>query len=120
MPDAFEALRAEYRLAPYPPTDPDPGFAARLRARLEQALTLPEGVDVTVTTLETELVPEAAASDAATVSRMAITPYLAVAGAARALDWYADAFGARRRDGADRDARRPRSATPSSTSAGRW
>ena len=65
MPDAFEALRAEYRLAPYPPTDPDPGFAARLRARLEQALTLPEGVDVTVTTLETELVPEAAASDAA-------------------------------------------------------
>ncbi len=98
MADAFEALRAEYRLAPYPPTDPDPGFAARLRARLEQALTLPEGVDVTVTTLETELVPEAAASDAApAASRMAITPYLAVAGGARALDWYTDAFGARRR-----------------------
>ncbi|MEA2703655.1 MAG: hypothetical protein QOD63_1600 [Actinomycetota bacterium] len=98
MPDAFEALSASYRRAPYPPTDPDPGFAARLRARLEQALTLPEGVDVTVTTLETELAPETeTAAPLAAAARMAITPYLAVAGAARALDWYADAFGARRR-----------------------
>ena len=97
MPDAFAALSARYRHDPYPPTDPDPGFAARLRARLEQALTLPEGVDVTVTTLETEFVPEEAASAAVGgAARMAITPYLAVAGAARALDWYAEAFGARR------------------------
>jgi uncharacterized glyoxalase superfamily protein PhnB/extradiol dioxygenase family protein len=99
MPDAFEALGAPYRSVPYPPTDPDPGFAARLRARLEQALTLPEGVDVTITTLDTATTPDTGPAPETTVAvpRMTVTPYLAVAGAARALDWYADAFGARTR-----------------------
>jgi len=41
MADPFRALRA-----PVTPADPDPGFAARLRARLERALDLPEGVAV--------------------------------------------------------------------------
>jgi predicted enzyme related to lactoylglutathione lyase len=42
MTDPFDVLRA-----PVTPAEPDPGFAARLRARLERALDLPEGVAVT-------------------------------------------------------------------------
>jgi predicted enzyme related to lactoylglutathione lyase len=44
MADPFSVLRA-----PVTPVDPDPGFAARLRARLERALDLPEGVAVSDT-----------------------------------------------------------------------
>jgi predicted enzyme related to lactoylglutathione lyase len=44
MADPFRVLRA-----PVTPADPDPGFAARLRARLERALDLPEGVAVSST-----------------------------------------------------------------------
>ena len=88
MADPFTTLRT-----PVVPTRPDPAFEARLRARLEDALTLPEGVDVTVTTLEapaTTAAPPIAA-------RMTLTPYLAVADARRAIEWYADVFGARLR-----------------------
>jgi len=94
MPDPFTNLRA-----PVVPTPPDPGFAARLRARIEEALRLPEGVDVTVTTLDDleHLDDGTSATAAEAVPRMALTPYLAVADARRALDWYADAFGARLR-----------------------
>jgi len=46
MTDPLDALRA-----PVTPADPDPAFATRLRARLERALGLPEGVAVTETTL---------------------------------------------------------------------
>ncbi len=101
MADPFTTLRS-----PVVPTSPDAGFAARLRARIEEALGLPEGVDVTVTTLEDleAPAPRAAASPAA-ASRaaagasawMVLTPYLAVADARGALDWYAAAFGARLR-----------------------
>ena len=44
MADPFGVLRA-----PVTPADPDPAFAARLRARLERALDLPEGVAVSDT-----------------------------------------------------------------------
>jgi uncharacterized protein len=44
MADPFTVLRA-----PVTPADPDPAFAARLRARLERALDLPEGVAVSDT-----------------------------------------------------------------------
>ena len=44
MADPFSVLRA-----PATPADPDPAFAARLRARLERALDLPEGVAVSDT-----------------------------------------------------------------------
>ena len=37
MTDPFDALRE-----PVVPTDPDPDFAASLRARIERALALPE------------------------------------------------------------------------------
>ena len=47
MPDPFEALRA-----PADPIDPDPLFAAHLRARLVRALGLPKGVTVSDLSLD--------------------------------------------------------------------
>ncbi|HEX2275306.1 MAG TPA: VOC family protein [Acidimicrobiales bacterium] len=72
MADPFEALRA-----PVVPTDPEPTFAARLRARIEQALDEP--------------------GPAPPSPAPAVVPYLAVAGAEGALDWYVEALGARLR-----------------------
>ncbi|BBY17554.1 VOC family protein [Mycolicibacterium litorale] len=68
------------------PVQPDPAFAARLRARLESALRLPnrtEGVDMSGTDAALAAVP-----------RPAALPYLAVADARAAIDWYAAALGA--------------------------
>jgi len=88
MTDPFDALRA-----PVTPADPDPAFAARLRARLERALDLPEGVAVT------DIAPALAAREAPSqpTERGAAVPYLAVRGARGALDWYAAVLGARPR-----------------------
>jgi predicted enzyme related to lactoylglutathione lyase len=83
MVDPFEALRDQHL-----PVDPDREFAARLRARVERALSLPEGVIVSETTLEIE--------PATTSQAPGLTPYLIVADARRALEWYVDALGARR------------------------
>jgi predicted enzyme related to lactoylglutathione lyase len=74
------------------PVDPDPAFAARLRARLEAALSLPagtRGVDMSGTD---SLLAELAAP--ARRAAGAVIPYLAVADARAALDWYAAALGA--------------------------
>lgn len=72
------------------PVQPDPAFAARLRRRLESALSLPEGVLVTDTVTDT-----VTATDARTAApRPAALPYLAVADARTAISWYTDAFGA--------------------------
>jgi predicted enzyme related to lactoylglutathione lyase len=81
MTDPFDVLRA-----PVVPVEPDPEFRTRLRARIERALALPRGVAVTTTT-----------EPVATVAtpRSAAIPYLAIRDARRALDWYADVFGAR-------------------------
>ncbi|BCI51818.1 glyoxalase [Mycolicibacterium litorale] len=71
---------------------PDPAFAARLRARLESALRLPhrtEGVDMSGT--DTAL---AAVAAVPAVPRPAALPYLAVSDARAAIDWYTDALGA--------------------------
>jgi predicted enzyme related to lactoylglutathione lyase len=80
MTDPFEALRE-----PVVPTDPDPDFAASLRARVERALALPRGVAVTVIDEDTRTAAGAA------------IPYLAVAvgSGRRALDWYVEVLGAR-------------------------
>lgn len=88
MTGPFEALRA-----PVTPADPDPAFAARLRARLERALGLPEGVAVT------DIAPALAARESPSQppERGAAVPYLAVRGARGALDWYASVLGARPR-----------------------
>ncbi|MGA2522069.1 MAG: VOC family protein [Acidimicrobiales bacterium] len=89
MPDPFESLRSSPA-----PVDPEPAFAARLRARVERALTLPEGVTVSDTTLAsspgTAFAPTPAGASG-------ITPYLIVTDARRAIDWYVEVFGARRR-----------------------
>lgn len=82
MPDPFEQMKL-----PPAPIDPDPIFAAHLRARLDQALRKPKGT--TMPNLELQ------ERGVATSGRATISPYLAVAGAESALEWYADAFGAR-------------------------
>ena len=74
MADPFAQLRAGLE-----PAEPDAGFAARLRARIERALSLPKGVTVSMAT-----VPAAPV----------LSPYLAVADARAAIAWYADVLGA--------------------------
>ncbi|MFV8053781.1 VOC family protein [Mycobacterium sp. 48b] len=80
------------------PVSPDPAFAARLRARLESALTLPthaEGVDMSGTdTAIAELNEPAATPAAPAPPRPAAIPYLAVPDARAAIAWYTEALGA--------------------------
>jgi predicted enzyme related to lactoylglutathione lyase len=82
------------------PVQPDPAFAARLRARLEDAVNLFEaqpnrtqGVVMSGTdTAIAELTKTSAVAPAA--PRPAALPYLAVGNARAAIDWYVDALGA--------------------------
>jgi uncharacterized glyoxalase superfamily protein PhnB len=77
------------------PVSPDPAFAARLRARLETAVSLPnrtQGVVMSGTdTAIAELTEPAAV---AAPPRPAAVPYLAVTNAREAIAWYVDTFGA--------------------------
>ncbi len=94
MAHPFDALRLAASAV-----DPDPAFAARLRARIERALTLPLGVAVSTmpttmpTAMPTEAEPaqtEPAQTEPTTNENLgAAIPYLAVTDARRALDWYA-------------------------------
>ncbi len=79
MTDPFAALRR-----PAVPVAPDPVFAANLLARVRRAL-YPEG-DPVATVVESPVLGNA------------VVPYLAVAGARQAIEWYTNAFGARLRD----------------------
>ncbi|MEU0495271.1 VOC family protein [Mycobacterium sp. NPDC006124] len=72
------------------PATPDPQFAARLRARLESAVSLPRGVIVS----DTDVVVAELKTVAPAPPRPAALPYLAVAGARDAIAWYVSAFGA--------------------------
>ena len=77
------------------PVAPDPAFAARLRARLESALSLPNRTEgVTMSGTDTAIAELNATTVAPAAPRPAALPYLAVAGAREAIAWYADAFGA--------------------------
>ena len=80
------------------PVQPDPVFAARLRARLESALSLPNrtgGVDMSGTdTAIAELNEPADQAEEAAPPRPAALPYLAVGNAREAIAWYIDTFGA--------------------------
>jgi uncharacterized glyoxalase superfamily protein PhnB len=80
--DPFTDLRDPGR-----PIDPDPNFVRDLRTRLERALALPRGV-IALNTTTSE--PERTSTE----PRSAAIPYLAVADARGALDWYRDIFGA--------------------------
>ncbi|WP_158879923.1 VOC family protein [Amycolatopsis anabasis] len=78
MTDPFDALREPVRAVA-----PDPDFAATLRDELRRAI-LPGGE---MTTTESP----------ARAELRSLTPYLAVSDARRALDFYVEVFGARRR-----------------------
>ena len=93
----FEQLRRDDR-----PESPSPRFAALLRTRVEEALALGAPVptlhlperSLTVTSAESNTEPKTEPAPAAIAAPpvAAITPYLCVADAAAALDWYAMAF----------------------------
>jgi len=79
MTDPLDALREPVR-----PIDPDPRFADELRDRLRRAVL--NGGDMTTT------------ETTATQGKIsALTPYIVVSDARRALDFYVEAFGATRR-----------------------
>jgi uncharacterized glyoxalase superfamily protein PhnB len=82
MTDPFEALRE-----PVTPVDPDPYFAEALRQRLTRRIFASPGGTMSQQTV---------------VERQpawppALTPYIVVSDARRAMDWYADVLGAQRR-----------------------
>ena len=83
--DPFDDLRL-----PQVPLAVDPAFAARLRRLLEAALTAPPDPETDVTMTD----PSTTTTAAATIGSTTLVPYLAVAGAPAAIDWYRDVFGA--------------------------
>jgi uncharacterized glyoxalase superfamily protein PhnB len=85
MTDPFEALRE-----PVTPADPDPDFAERLRLQLTNRVLAPSGGTVSQQTTATGVERQPAQSSA-------LTPYIVVSDARRAMDWYIEVFGARRR-----------------------
>jgi uncharacterized glyoxalase superfamily protein PhnB len=85
MTDPFEALRE-----PVTPVDPDPGFAGRLRRRLTRQVFASPGGTMSQQTVATRVGREPAPSPT-------LTPYIVVSDARRAMDWYAEVFGAQRR-----------------------
>ncbi len=82
MSDPLDALRA-----PVAPEEPDAAFAAALRTRLERAVLDPGGAALTSTPTDT----------ARLAWPPAVTPYIGVPDALRAIDWYVDVFDAERR-----------------------
>jgi uncharacterized glyoxalase superfamily protein PhnB/catechol 2,3-dioxygenase-like lactoylglutathione lyase family enzyme len=85
MTDPFEALRE-----PVTPADPDPGFAGRLRQRLTREVFASPGGTMPQQTVTPQVEREPAWPPA-------LTPYIVVADARRAMDWYVEVFGAQRR-----------------------
>ncbi len=85
MTDPFDALRE-----PAVPADPDPGFARRLREQLTQQVIGPTGGTMSQ--------PAATArAGQQPVQAPALTPYIMVSDARRAIDWYVQVLGAQRR-----------------------
>jgi uncharacterized glyoxalase superfamily protein PhnB len=91
MTDPFETLRS-----PYEPLAPREDFAQQLRARVVAALGLDDLSLLPTVTLPERTIAMPAASTQTTPTALAtvVTPYLTVAEAADALEWYAKAFGA--------------------------
>jgi uncharacterized glyoxalase superfamily protein PhnB len=85
MTDPFEALRE-----PVTPADPGPEFAGRLRTRLTREIFASSGGTMSQPALATRADPEPARP-------AALTPYIIVSDARRAMDWYAEVLGAQRR-----------------------
>jgi uncharacterized glyoxalase superfamily protein PhnB len=94
MTDPFEALRE-----PVTPVDPDPDFARRLRLRLTREVFASPVPTVTTAptggTMSQQTVARGAEREPAWPP--ALTPYIVVSDARRAMDWYTEVFGAQRR-----------------------
>jgi len=87
MTDPFEALRE-----PVTPADPDPGFAGRLRLRLtREVFASPASTGGTMSQQTA-----AAGVEREPAWPPALTPYIVVSDARRAMDWYVEVFGAQR------------------------
>jgi uncharacterized glyoxalase superfamily protein PhnB len=90
MTDPFEALRE-----PVTPTDPDADFARRLRQRLtREVVTTPGG---TMSHQAPSQQATAAHVDREPAPTPSLTPYIVVSDARRAVDWYVEVLGGRRR-----------------------
>jgi uncharacterized glyoxalase superfamily protein PhnB len=85
MTDPFEALRE-----PATPADPGPGFTGWLRLRLTREVFAIPGGTMSQQTVSAGVEREPAAPPA-------LTPYIVVSDARRALDWYTEVLGGRRR-----------------------
>jgi uncharacterized glyoxalase superfamily protein PhnB len=85
MTDPFEVLRE-----PVTPVDPDPEFAGRLRMRLTREIFATSGGTMSQQMAETSVERQPAWPPA-------LTPYIVVSDARRAMDWYVEVFGAQRR-----------------------
>ncbi|HTU71930.1 MAG TPA: VOC family protein [Trebonia sp.] len=95
MTDPLEAPFLAWLPEPVTPADPDPGFARRLRQRLSQEVfaapaTTSQGGAMSQPTIAT-------AVDRQPAWPPALTPYIVVSDARRAMDWYAEVLGAQRR-----------------------
>ena len=77
-----------------PPVQPDPAFAAALRARLTAALSLPYGSEEIVMSGAAGVIAGLDQQQPTTPPRPAALPYLTVSDARAAIDWYRAAFGA--------------------------
>jgi uncharacterized glyoxalase superfamily protein PhnB len=84
MTDPFEVLRE-----PVTPVDPDPDFAGRLRLRLTR--------EVFASTGGTMSQPAPLLVEREPAWPPALTPYIVVSDARRAMDWYVEVFGGQRR-----------------------
>src|SRR6266436_5940322 len=89
MTDPFEALRE-----PVTPVDPDPEFAGRLRMRLTREVFAPPFAAPGGTMSQQ---PVATRAEREPAWPPTLTPYIVVADARRAMDWYIEVFGAQRR-----------------------
>jgi uncharacterized glyoxalase superfamily protein PhnB len=83
--DPFEALRE-----PVTPVDPDPDFAGRLRQRLTREVFASQGGTMSQPTAAVQV-------ERAPAWPPALTPYIVVSDARRAMDWYVEVFSAQRR-----------------------
>jgi uncharacterized glyoxalase superfamily protein PhnB len=85
MTDPFDALRE-----PVTPADPDIGFAVVLRMRLTREIFGSSGGSMSQQTAAAQIERKPAWPPA-------LTPYIVVSDARRAMDWYVEVFGAQRR-----------------------
>ena len=85
MTDPFEALRE-----PVTPAAPGPGFAGRLRRRLTREVFASPGGTMSQQTTASRVEREPSWPPA-------LTPYIVVSDARRAMDWYVEVFGGQRR-----------------------